>query len=402
MAFQTGSNVLVAIKAEATTGVIAGSTASEAVRIRLVDSPGLQLDRAVVASNEKRADGLTSMGRLGGKSVSGSFNVELNAGGAVNLMLGAIMRSAFATSTVIVYSTQVVVATNYVQGGTASDWATAGVKVGDIFTISGNAEALVNGINAQVLSITSATLMVPVGTFATSAVADASVTVTRLRKLVNAATPTRSSYSVEQHDTDLDLSEVFLGCRVTGMQLSFKPGEMATAQFTLMGMDRTQLTTATSPYYITPVLTTSLSLVADDGTICKGGVVVAKYTGIDLNFNLTAKGEPVIGSLVSPDIFDNDLSVDGSITGLREDFANLTLYDAETEFELALLLQEPTGAPPVCLSFFFPRVKISALSAPVGGSDGAKIETLGIMVGAKAAATGYDAGIANIGTSAVA
>jgi hypothetical protein len=49
-----------------------------------VTGDGLQLDRAVIQSAEKRDDGLKSMGRLGGKSVSGSFNSELTVGGATS------------------------------------------------------------------------------------------------------------------------------------------------------------------------------------------------------------------------------------------------------------------------------------------------------------------------------
>lgn len=195
------------------------------------------------------------------------------------------------------------------------------------------------------------------------------------------------------------MSELFLGCRVVGVSLSFRPNQMATATYTLMGMDRTALATGTSPYFTSPTLTTNLGLIADDASIRYNGADVATFTGFDLDFQITAAGEPVIGSFVSPDIFDNDLNVTGSITGLREDFSNLTLYDAETEFELSILLQELEDAPKSCLSIFLPRVKLSGLSAPVGGGDGAKIETLQLMIGPKASATGYDSGIAVIASS---
>jgi hypothetical protein len=174
---------------------------------------------------------------------------------------------------------------------------------------------------------------------------------------------------------------------------------MATAQYTFLGMDRTQLTTGTSPWFTSPTLTTDLGLVADDATIRFNGAVVSTFTGFDLDFSIAAAGQPVIGSFVSPDIFDNDLTVTGSITGLRSDFSNLTLYDAETEFEIGILLEELETAPKDCISIFLPRVKISGLSAPVGGGDGAKIETLQLMIGPKVSATGYDAGICTIQTS---
>jgi hypothetical protein len=140
--------------------------------------------------------------------------------------------------------------------------------------------------------------------------------------------------------------------------------------------------------------------VADDSSILKSGTAVSIFTGFDLRFDIAAKGEPVIGSFVTPDIFDNDLSVSGTITGLRSDFANLTLFDAETEFEIMILLQEPATAPKPCIGLYLPRVKIAGLSAPAGGGDGAKIETLTLMVGPKVAATGYDGSVATFSSSA--
>ena len=89
----------------------------------------------------------------------------------------------------------------------------------------------------------------------------------------------------------------------------------------------------------------------------------------------------------------------GTITGLRSDFANLTLFDAETEFEINMLLEEPTGSPAAALGIYIPRAKISGISAPVGGGDGAKIETLTLMVGPKTADSTHDYGVATFSSS---
>jgi hypothetical protein len=398
MSYQTGSNVLVALHRETAIGVQA--TATGADQLRIVGSPGLVLNRAAIESQEKRSDAIANMGRLGYKSVEGSYNVELSVGGATDLLLEALMRSTWATSTALTAGTYTsfTVGTNEVVAATG-DFTASVLKVGDIFTLSGYSTASSNDLNVQITAITSLTLSVAAGTFATAGAADTTCTLTVLKKLKSATAPTRYSHTVEQYDTDIDLSELFTGCRVVGARFSFKPGEMATGEFRFMGVDRTALATGTSPYFTSPTLSTTLALVADDSSILKDGVAVATYTGFDLEFAITARGEPVIGSLTTPDIFDNDLRVTGTITGLRSDFANLTLYDAETEFELAVKLQEPTGTPPECLAFFLPRVKISGLSADVGGGDGAKIETLNLMVGPKAAATGYDATIATFSSS---
>ena len=390
-AWQTSGNVLVALKAETTIGVTVAAVTG-AVQLRINDSPGLKLNRAVVQSEENRADGLRTMGRLGFKTVDGSYNCELSPGGATDVLLEGIMRSTWATAVAIGLATMTTATfgTNEVAAA-AGDWVGGqGIRVGDVFRITGTDETTNNNKNIRVTSVTSLTISTPLGSFTADASAGSTGTLTILRKLINGAAPTRRSYQIEQYDTDIDLSEVFYGCRCVGFNLSCKPGAMAQVQYTFQGIDRTALATNTSPYYTTPDLTTSLGMIADDSTILQDGVAITSFNGFDLNFSLAAAGEPVIGSLTTPDIFDNDLTVSGSISGLRDDFDYLTLYDAETEFSLSILLEEAETDPDSCLGIYIPRAKIQALSAPVGGGDGAKIETRELMIGPKAAATGHD------------
>lgn len=396
---QTTANVLVALNRETTVGVAA--TATGATRLRFISSQGLELKRAAIQSTEKRPDGLTPMGRIGGKSVEGNYSTELTTGGATDILLEAVMRSAWVTATSVGFATMTTVAigTNTVTAN-AGDWVGAqGVRVGDIFTITGTTVSGDNNVNAMVLAVTSLTITTTPATF-TTLVASATGTITFAKKLISPATITRYSHTIEQYDADIDLSAVYLGCRCTGAKLSFKPGAMATAQYTFLGLDRIAETTGTSPFFTSPTLTTGLAMIADDSSITYNGSKIATFTGFDLDFTITAKGEPVIGSFVSPDVFDNNLMVTGTITGLRSDFSNLTLYDAETEFGVSIMLQDPSTTPKGFLGVYLPRVKISALSAPVGGGDGAKVESLTLMVGPKIAATGFDAGIAVFSSSA--
>lgn len=398
--FQNNSNIQVVIRRETTTGTAAGATASLASRMRVIGSPGLELKRAQIQSEEKRGDGIKSMGRLGGKSVDGSFNSELVVGGWTDIALEAIMRSTMTAARAIPFASMTTLAfgTNTITAAGGDFLATQSVRVGDIFTITGTSLAANNNINAAVVAITTLTLTTTSGVFTTLA-ATSTGTMTMQKKVITGTSVTRYSHTIEQYDADTDLSELFLGCRLVGMKLSFKPNAMATAQYTFMGLDRTALATGTSPYFTTPIVNTNLALIADDSAVRKSGVLVTTFTGFDLDFSLAAKGEPVIGSFVTPDIFDNDLTVSGSITALRSDFANLTSFDAETEFEVGIMLQDPSATPKPVLGIYLPRVKISQLSAPVGGNDGAKIEQLTLMVGGKTAATGYDASIATFCSS---
>lgn len=400
MTFQSAANILAALNRETTLGTIAN--AAGATRIRVNDSPGLELMRGIIQSKEKRSDGTISMGRLGSKSAPGTFNCELGVGGETDIILEAVGRSLWATATSISFAsvTSVTVGTNTVTA-TGGDWVGGqGIRVGDIFTLSNYSTAADNGLNTQVVAVTSLTITVATGTF-TAGSSDATGTLTVLKKLkIGAAAPINYSHSIEQYDADTDLSEVFLGCVANGAKMSYKPNAMAEAVYSFLGINRTALATSTSPYFTSPTLTTGAKLVADDSVIRYNGLPVATFKGFDLDFQLTASAEAVIGSVIPATVITNDLMLQGTVSSLRQDFSNLTLFDAETEFELMMKLEEPTGSPKACLGFYFPRVKIQKLSAPFGGGDGAKVETLQLMFAAKVAATGYDGALCNIFSSA--
>ena len=398
--YQTSANVLAAISEETTIGTAA--TATGATRIRFIDSPGLELKTTPILSQEKTSAAITPMGRLGSLMVDGSFNTELSVGGASTLLTEGIMRAAYSTAVAIGFATMTTVAlgTNSVTAA-GGDWVGGqGLRVGDVFTITGTSTSANNSLRVPILAVTSLTITVPAGTFVTLA-ATATGTLTRLRKLINGATPTRKSYTIEQVDQSIDYSELFLGNRVVGLDFDYKPNTMAMMNASFLGLDRDIIDSASSPYFTSPTLSASLPLVADDSTIYKSGTAVTTFTGLTLQLRITAKGEPVIGNRVSPDIFDNDLAASGTITGLRSDFATLTSFDAETEFDIMLVLREPGTAPVACFAMYIPRVKIASVSTPLGGGDGAKIETRALMFGPKTAATGYDATLVAFSQSAV-
>jgi hypothetical protein len=396
--YQTASNILVALKRESTVGTAAG--ASGGTQMRVLASPGLSLKRANIQSAEKRTDMLRSMPRLGGKMVDGSYNAELTVGGATDILAEAIMRSTWSAALTTAASSFTTLTPNSTSTLTAASgsFLTTGIRVGDVVYLTGTATAANNNLNLRVVGV-SASVITVAGTPLTVAGPDATGSLVRLKKVINGATPTRYAHTVEQYNTDIDLSEQFLGCRLVGLKLSFKPGAMATVQYTFLGLDRVPLGSGSSPYFTSPALTTGLDLIADDSSIRFNGAEVATFTGFDLDFAIAAKGEPVIGSFVSPDIFDNDLTVTGSITGLRSDFSNLTLYDAETEFDLSILLQEPTGTPKGAFGIYLGRAKIGDVGAPILG-DGPLVETRSLLIGPKVAATGYDAGYASFSSSA--
>lgn len=397
MSYQTAANIVAAVHRE--TAINTQATATGATQIRLIQSQGLELKRANVQSAEKLATGLRSMSRLGYKTVEGGYDQEISVGGATDIFLEAIQRSAWVTATSVAFAsvTTVALGTNTLTaaGGDFTAW----VKVGDVLSFVGTSVSADNNINRMVRSVATLTLVFTTGAFTTLS-ASSTGTMTRLKKVVSPTGAfTRYSHTIEQYDTDIDESEVFTGCRLTGVKLTFAPGQMAKMTTTFMGVDRVIETTATAPYFTSPTLTTSIGLVADDSTISYNGATVGTFTSLELNYQLTAKGEPTIGSLTTADIFDNDAVLTGTISALRSDLSNATLFDGETEFEIGMVLQEPSGSPPNALGIYLPRVKLTALAAPVGGGDGAKIATMQFTVGPKTADTTHDYGYATFSSS---
>lgn len=389
MAFQTGSNILVAIGPElVATGTPALANAGKILRI--VDSPGMKLNRANIMSAERNDAMMRPMPRLGYKTVDGSLNSEWSVGGAQDDLLAALLRASWSAASTITYdggaaltSLEVTAANEITSVGTTS--FVGAIFEGDIIYLTDMSTAANNNVNCRVLSVT-ANVLTLAGTPLTIQGADSACSLIRRKKVYTPSTPVRQSWTIEQYNEDIDLTELFIGCRLIGARFSFKPGSHATITWTFLGMNRTLLLTGTSPWFTAPTITTGISVVADDSVIISGGSVVSKFTGMDLDFTIAAKGEPTIGSLVSPDIFDNDLSVSGSITGLREDFSELIKYDAETEFALGIKLEEPVTAPKPTVGMYLPRVKIGGVDAPLGG-DGAQIETRSLLIGPAVATT---------------
>ena len=318
MATQSATNVLVAIMRETTFGT-AASPVGNADRLRALDSPGLKKVRTNIESAERRSDQLQNIGRLGGISVAGSYNTEINPGGEFDLLLEDLLRGTIGS----------------LQEETSID--NGGVGVG-----------------------------------------------TQVAKIATPAVPIFRSYTVDQYDVDIDLSEQFLGVRVVQGDFSFQPDEMAGAVWTFQGQDRVILTSGTSPYFTSPALTGGIPLIADDAVLSYKGSPVTILTGLNISIVVEAAGQPTIGSFLTPDIFMNMLRVSGDVSAIREDLQAATDFDAETEFEIKVVLQAPGSAPKLTFAIVLPRVKLTDVDAPYSGGDAAKIETRQFMAHAPA------------------
>lgn len=384
---QTGKNVLVDYKVESAFNTAPGASGGK--RLRLTSSPGLGLVRQLIQSQEVRPDGLTTMARLGARRVDGSYSGEFSAG-TYDDILQAVMRGTWASSAQITAATMTNIQVTSTSQITAagSSWTTQGVRVGDIVYLTNYSTAANNNINLRVTAVT-ASIITVAGTPLTAGATDTSCELNIRKKLVNATTPTRRTFYIDEYNQDIDLSEVFGGCKFSRVRISGGPNSMAGIEIGVVGASATPLATGTSPYYSSPTEYTTDPLTLVDAKIRFDGAEVTTLTAFDLTMELPTQTLDVIGATVTPDVFDDDLRVSGSLSMLRQDLDNLTHLSQEDELELHVLLEELTGTPKKCMGIFVPRLKLSALNAPLG-NPGAMIETVPFTAGLKIAATGYD------------
>lgn len=397
---QTGKNITVDYKLESAFNTAPGATGAK--RLRLTPSSGLSLKRAEIRSNEIRADGLSSISRLGSNSVDGSYNAELSVA-SFDEIIEAIMRSTWVAAVTITEATAgltSITTTTSTIVASAGSWVTAGVREGDVIRLTNHSTAANNSINLRVRTVSALTITVYGTPLTANAVADTAFTVTVGKKLKNGSTPTRRSFYIEQRGADMDASEVFGGCRFVGLKVTGTPDGMAQMEITIVGANEgTPLSGGASPYFTSPTEYTSVALVFTDAIIAIGGTDAVVLTAFELMLQITASGLPVIGGNTTPDVYDNDCRLSGSFSLPRADLTNITRLQGETEIALHLMLVEPEAEPKDYIAISVPRVKVLGSTAPLG-NDGAMIETVPWTAGVSAGSTGQDTTLLTVSTSA--
>jgi hypothetical protein len=406
MSGQPGKNVIVAYLVESVFGTQVSGAGAEKFRIQ--PGGGLSMTRELIEDPEVRTDGQRSMARLGSKSVSGSYRGTLSVG-TFNTFLEALFRSTWVADDVAitcdggaVYTSLAVTGQNTLTLAGTGSFLTDGVRVGDVVRIGASGTAS-DDVNAVVATV-AANVITVLGTPWTNFTADTNATLTIKKKLKNGSTLTRRSFTIEEYFEDLDESEIFVGCRVVSLRLTFGPNQVVTAEFGIQGQDMTiGAAGGSTPIFTTPTEYVSIGLVAVDASIYVAGVAIATITGGELLFELNAQGQAVVGSVLTPDIFEGPMKVTGQITAVRTLLtgSHLARFLAETDnVELSLLFVEPDAAAPIdFVHVFVPRLKYLGVTTNLG-DDGALIETIPVYAAAKATTTGYDAATATISSSA--
>lgn len=376
MAYQSGRNILVAYKPEVTFGVLPdGATGSKVFRI---NTGGLNLTKEPIRSNENRRDGQITRGRHGSRSVTGSYPMDFSLG-ACDDFIEAVFRGSFDAPLALAGLAVAADAGAKTFTRATGSWITDGLRVGDVvrfgaFTAGG---APNNGTNFRIAGLT-ATVMT-VAEEVTTIAEQSAITLTRPKKLLMGTTP--RSFSIEEREIDIDGSKIFTGVRVGQMQLQMQPNGNVILTFTFVGQDMTTKTGADSPYFVSPVATTSIGMTAVEAKIRLGAQDVVDVTSIDITINLNASGMPVVGSVLTPEVFTNQATVEGSVSALKQDLSRVQNFLNEDQLSLHLLFTQNGAEPRDFGSFFIGNLTLSGATDSEVGQDNGRTQQLPLLIG---------------------
>jgi len=174
-------------------------------------------------------------------------------------------------------------------------------------------------------------------------------------------------FSIEDYAADIDQARVFTGCTVSTMAISIAPNQMVTTTFGMVGKDMSIGTTektqddasGNSPFD------------AYSGDLAIGNVgassSVAIVTSIDFNLNNSFAPTFVVGDDSAPCLEVGRAEIEGTITAYFEDASLINRFINETETELSVSVDDPTGSN--TYTFLFPRVKINSADVGVDGPN---------------------------------
>ena len=187
--------------------------------------------------------------------------------------------------------------------------------------------------------------------------------VTAFEKVKVGTTP--KFFSIEDYAADIDQARLFTGMTVSSMAVSVAPNQMVTTTFGMVGKDmtisgtqKTQVAASGNPPFD-----------AYSGDIAIGNVGGSSAIAIvtNLDFTLTNSFAPtfVIGDDSAPSLEYGRAEVEGTFTAYFEDTALINRFLNETETELLVQIDDPTGGN--SRNFLFPRIKINSADVGVDG-----------------------------------
>jgi hypothetical protein len=307
------------------------------------------------------------------RRVTGGISGELSTK-TYDDFIQALLRGTWAAGATITQATAgmatATLASNVAGTFTAStgSFITAGLRVGDVFTVTGLTGN--TGRKFRVLSLTATVITVSTvgGPITVTAQATWSIIV-QGRKLVTGVV--QRSFTIEHRYPDITRSEIFTGCRVADGQFGLPPTGMATVNFGMQGVN--VLSQAGTGFASPTAAGTQGILAAVGGSLSVAGAPSALITGLDISVTNNVSSQPVVGSNFVPEIFYGRMVVSGTLSAFFQDAVVLDYFLNETEVALQAQLDDANGLD--FMRFMMPRIKLMGAQKTIGGDGGVILQS---------------------------
>ncbi|MBN9235096.1 MULTISPECIES: phage tail tube protein [Phyllobacteriaceae] len=341
-------NAYVAYKAQAARGTQASGAG--ALILPQAGGQGGRLTKNTIADPIIRRDAMQIRGRHGSQKTAGTYNGAVSIG-ALDPIFAALMRTAWSSADLAITQadmTSVTTTANTIVA-TSGDWIARGLRVGNVIRATGLPDAANNGKNLRITGLTGSTITVA-ETLVVNAAADTTFTITRPgRVLTNpgAGALVKTYFTVEEHEYDLDASEVFTDCVFSRLRISMNPDGVLTTELGWTGTGKFETKSGVdAPYFTAPTEPSGLSLAAVDATLRVGTEDILELTSFDITVDLQPNAPSVTGpSKYAPDVFLGVQMISMNLTALRKDLLDVADFIAETPLSLHFLAQENEASP---------------------------------------------------------
>ncbi|MCK3657221.1 hypothetical protein A4G18_00425 [Pasteurellaceae bacterium Pebbles2] len=174
------------------------------------------------------------------------------------------------------------------------------------------------------------------------------------------------SFTIEDIFTDVSLSRVYLGCRVSKISLDIQPNGIASITVTFLGQRGEESATA---YFTNPAeITQSPKLAGINGQLLVNKQKAALITSFKMDIDLNASSEAVLGEKYAPDVFIGTVAISGSFTMYLQDKSMIDAVRQGKNLSVALRMDAESVDNADYITLILPGIKATSVSI----DDGAK------------------------------
>lgn len=178
-------------------------------------------------------------------------------------------------------------------------------------------------------------------------------------------------FAIEHYFSDLDIARLFTEVRADGFNIQLPATGLSTIDITGMGRDMEIYTGGSAPFFTGPTAAGTTGLMAAvNGALYVSGTRVGVLTGLNIQAQLSASSDPVVGQNFVPEIFLGRLNVTGQATIMLEDATFINAFKNETELSLLAYLTSTSAVDSPAVSIYLPRIKLGDADSPLQGEAG--------------------------------